>query len=90
MPPWPNQPTSQLRGIAVFKALYLLSKSLFQICLSTVLTRYRDVGLWRPIDQLPGCNPLWKSDVATKPTCESTAGPAMVGANVYFENLKVS
>ncbi|KIY33783.1 WSC domain-containing protein [Cryptococcus gattii E566] len=47
-----------------------------------------DVGLWRPIDQIPGCNPLWKSDVATKPTCESTAGPAMVGANVYFENLK--
>lgn len=47
-----------------------------------------DVGLWRPIDQLPGCNPLWKTDVATKPTCESTAGPAMVGANVYFENLK--
>ncbi|OWZ53271.1 WSC domain-containing protein [Cryptococcus neoformans 125.91] len=47
-----------------------------------------DVGLWRPIDQLPGCNPLWKSNVATKPTCESTADPNMVGANVYFENLK--
>lgn len=81
---------NQLRGIAVFKALSLPSKSLFQSSLSTELTSCRDVGLWRPIDQLPGCNPLWKSDVATKPTCESTADPNMVGANVYFENLKVS
>lgn len=60
---------NQLRGIAVFKALSLPSKSLFQNSLSTELTSCRDVGLWRPIDQLPGCNPLWKSNVATKPTC---------------------
>ncbi|ODN76938.1 hypothetical protein, variant [Cryptococcus amylolentus CBS 6039] len=47
-----------------------------------------DVGLQRPIDKLPGCNPLWTADVATKPTCDETASdPSMFGPNVLFENL---
>ncbi|WVQ74401.1 hypothetical protein IAR50_004002 [Cryptococcus sp. DSM 104548] len=47
-----------------------------------------DVGLYAPIDKLPGCNPLWTADVATKPICDETAAiPSMVGPNVLFENL---
>ncbi|WVQ81180.1 hypothetical protein IAT38_003302 [Cryptococcus sp. DSM 104549] len=46
-----------------------------------------EVGLWRPIDALPGCNPVWKSGVPDKPTCDQTLEePGMVGPNVYFAN----
>ncbi|OCF32426.1 hypothetical protein I316_05852 [Kwoniella heveanensis BCC8398] len=47
-----------------------------------------EVGLYRPIPKLPGCNPLWKDGVDEKPTCESTPKPGMVVPNAYFENLK--
>ncbi|WWC63823.1 uncharacterized protein I303_106428 [Kwoniella dejecticola CBS 10117] len=48
-----------------------------------------EVGLWRPIKSLPGCNPLWKASQTTKPGCSSTpAKPGYVNPNAYFENLK--
>ncbi|WWC98185.1 hypothetical protein V866_005076 [Kwoniella sp. B9012] len=47
-----------------------------------------EVGLWRPISQLPGCNPLWKNGVTQKPGCSSTPKPGYVFPNAYFENLK--
>ncbi|WWC90997.1 uncharacterized protein L201_005936 [Kwoniella dendrophila CBS 6074] len=47
-----------------------------------------EVGLWRPLKQLPGCNPLWKKDVAQKPGCGSFQNPGYVNPNAYFENLK--
>ncbi|WRT69280.1 uncharacterized protein IL334_006264 [Kwoniella shivajii] len=48
-----------------------------------------EVGLYRPIAKLPGCNPLWKSGVDTKPGCSPTpANPGYVYPNAYFENLK--
>ncbi|TYJ59040.1 hypothetical protein B9479_000029 [Cryptococcus floricola] len=57
-------------------------------CAPLAKSTNEDVGLQRPIDKLPGCNPLWTADVATKPTCDETAAdPSMVGPNVLFENL---
>ncbi|WVQ93020.1 hypothetical protein IAU59_000083 [Kwoniella sp. CBS 9459] len=47
-----------------------------------------EVGLYRPIPKLPGCNPLWMEGVAEKPTCESSPDPGFVAPNAYFENLK--
>ncbi|WVF65345.1 hypothetical protein IAT40_000071 [Kwoniella sp. CBS 6097] len=47
-----------------------------------------EVGLYRPIPKLPGCNPLWKDGVDQKPTCESSPKPGFVAPNAYFENLK--
>nr|ODN90519.1 WSC domain-containing protein [Cryptococcus depauperatus CBS 7841] len=46
-----------------------------------------EVGIYRPVDKLPGCNPLWKSSVNDKPTCNSNSNAELVGPNVYFENL---
>ena len=51
----------------------------------------RDVGLFRPIAALPGCNPSWPKGVTEKPGCaEAPPVPEMVYPNVYFENLWVS
>lgn len=59
--------------------------------LSQVADGYRDVGLFRPIDKLPGCNPSWPKGMAEKPTCDTPpADPEMVYPNVYFKNLNVS
>ncbi|KAK8844091.1 hypothetical protein IAR55_006885 [Kwoniella newhampshirensis] len=47
------------------------------------------VGLVRPIKKLPGCNPVWKSDVSKKPTCNpKVENPGWAAPNTYFENLK--
>ncbi|WWD21253.1 hypothetical protein CI109_105737 [Kwoniella shandongensis] len=47
------------------------------------------VGLVRPIDDLPGCNPVWKSNVSKKPGCNpAVQNPGWVAPNTYFENLK--
>ncbi|KAK4685363.1 hypothetical protein P7C73_g4788, partial [Tremellales sp. Uapishka_1] len=48
-----------------------------------------DVGLYRPIASLPGCNKLWTAkDGLTKPACASTKTPTLVNPDVFFENLK--
>lgn len=51
----------------------------------------RDVGLYRPIKKLPGCNPLWPTDgPAAKPQCKEKDPPGTVHPNTEFENLVVS
>lgn len=45
-----------------------------------------DVGLYRPIDKLPGCNPRWDWDGPNeKPTdCEEVATPGFVSPNLQY------
>ncbi|WVR08872.1 hypothetical protein IAU60_005931 [Kwoniella sp. DSM 27419] len=49
-----------------------------------------EVGYFKPLDKLPGCNPLWKESMGLdKPQCDSEEeDPGFVGPNVLFENLK--
>lgn len=61
------------------------------LSLQTLTTDRRDVGFYRPIDKLPGCNPNWPKGTDEKPGCaEPPPVPEMVYPNVYFENLLVS
>jgi hypothetical protein len=54
------------------------------------LMRRRDVGLYRPIAALPGCNKLWTADMPdTKPICHETVPPEFVYPNVFFYGLQV-
>lgn len=52
----------------------------------------RDVGLYRPLDKLPGCNPLWTDSMPdTKPECKADEGdPALVHPNAFFLKPDVS
>ncbi|KLT44646.1 hypothetical protein CC85DRAFT_241950 [Cutaneotrichosporon oleaginosum] len=42
-----------------------------------------EVGLAFPITSLPGCNPLWRPGVATKPTCGSQPTIGFVSPNAW-------
>ncbi|WOO78575.1 uncharacterized protein LOC62_02G002120 [Vanrija pseudolonga] len=46
----------------------------------------RDVGFYRPLDKLPGCNPLWTDSMPdTKPECKAdNEDPALVHPNAFF------
>ncbi|CAD6589491.1 MAG: hypothetical protein TREMPRED_005378 [Tremellales sp. Tagirdzhanova-0007] len=48
-----------------------------------------DVGFYRPLDSLPGCNPLWTSDMPdVHSTCDpAPQPPAFVSPDAFFENL---
>jgi hypothetical protein len=51
----------------------------------------RDVGFYRPLNDLPGCNPVWPSDGPdAKPACEEENPPEFLYPNTQFVNLKVS
>jgi len=59
---------------------------------TSTLMDNRDVGLYAPIKDLPGCNPIWTKDMPNvKPTCNTKEPePPYVSPNAVFENLKVS
>ncbi|KLO11497.1 hypothetical protein SCHPADRAFT_831049 [Schizopora paradoxa] len=47
-----------------------------------------DVGYFRPLDNLPGCNKVWPTDGPdVKPACEEENPPAFVYPDVEFVNL---
>ncbi|KAL7421085.1 hypothetical protein Q5752_003969 [Cryptotrichosporon argae] len=49
-----------------------------------------EIGFYRPIPQLPGCNPLWTvDDDDIHQECTDYDNPGWVGPNVYFENLRL-
>ena len=49
-----------------------------------------DVGLYRALDKLPGCNLVWPTNSPdTKPVCEETDPPAFIYPNTEFVNLQV-
>lgn len=51
----------------------------------------RDVGLYRSLDALPGCNKVWlTTDPDTKPECKEDNPPGFVYPNAEFVNLPVS
>lgn len=44
-----------------------------------------DIGLYRAISQLPGCNKIWGADGGdTKPACEGGENPGFVAPNVFY------
>lgn len=46
--------------------------------------------MYRPIKQLPGCNPRWDKGVDKKPGCSiPRPAPEMVYPNVYLRSLEV-
>ncbi|EJT52721.1 hypothetical protein A1Q1_02056 [Trichosporon asahii var. asahii CBS 2479] len=45
-----------------------------------------DVGVYRAIDKLPGCNPLWPVEAGDeKPKCDNAATPGWVKPNIAFK-----
>lgn len=48
-----------------------------------------DIGLYRPIAKLPGCNKVWPTDGPdTKPECVEENKPTLIYPNAQYVNLK--